>query len=141
MTIEEASERYNIPIKVLKEYESWGLCSEVKKVMGSWHYDETDIERLSLIMTLHDVGFTNEEVEHYMRLALAGVATADERLKMLLNLKDEHEDYELVSAYIISWNASNYRSTFTALPYLPCCSAAAAWPHTPRFSRRRLRAA
>lgn len=24
MTIEEASERYNIPIKVLKEYESWG---------------------------------------------------------------------------------------------------------------------
>ena len=56
MTIEEASERYNIPIKVLKEYESWGLCSEVKKVMGSWHYDETDIERLSLIMTLHDRG-------------------------------------------------------------------------------------
>ena len=37
----------------------------------------------------------------------------NERLKMLLNLKDEHEDYELVSAYIISWNASNYRSTFT----------------------------
>lgn len=34
MTIEEASERYNIPIKVLKEYESWGLCSEVKKSDG-----------------------------------------------------------------------------------------------------------
>lgn len=88
MTIEEASECYNIPIKVLKEYESWGLCSEVKKVMGSWHYDETDIERLSLIMTLHDVGFTNEEVEHYMRLALAGGATADERLKMLRNRRN-----------------------------------------------------
>ena len=88
MTIEEASERYNIPIKVLKEYESWGLCSEVKKVMGSWHYDETDIERLSLIMTLHDVGFTNEEVEHYMRLALAGGVTADERLKMLRNRRN-----------------------------------------------------
>ena len=26
---------------------------------------------------------------------------------------DEHEDYSLVSAYIISWNASNYRSAFT----------------------------
>ena len=65
MTIEEASERYNIPIKVLKEYESWGLCSEVKKVMGSWHYDETDIERLSLIMTLHDVGFNEQTPTDY----------------------------------------------------------------------------
>ena len=83
MTINEASERYNIPMKILKEYESWGLCSEVKKVMGSWHYDKTDIERLSLIMTLHDVGFTNEEVEHYMRLALSENETLEERMSML----------------------------------------------------------
>ena len=63
MTIHEASEKYNIPIKILREYESWGLCGEVKKIMGSWHYDDSDIERLSTIMTLHDVGFTNDEVE------------------------------------------------------------------------------
>ena len=63
MTIEEASKKYNIPIKILKEYESWGLFQEVKKVMGSWQYDETDLERLSLIMTLHDLDFTVEEVE------------------------------------------------------------------------------
>lgn len=31
MTIEEASERYNIPIKVLKEYESWGCAARSKK--------------------------------------------------------------------------------------------------------------
>lgn len=31
MTINEASKKYNIPIKILKEYESWGLCGEVKK--------------------------------------------------------------------------------------------------------------
>ncbi len=31
MTTQEASEHYNIPIKILKEYESWGLCGEVKK--------------------------------------------------------------------------------------------------------------
>ncbi len=83
MTINEASERYNIPMKILKEYESWGLCGEVKKVMGSWHYDQTDIERLSLIMTLHDVGFTNEEVERYMRLALSENETSEERMSML----------------------------------------------------------
>lgn len=36
----------------------------------------------------------------------------NERLKLLLEL-DEVENYSLVSAYIISWNASNYRSAFT----------------------------
>ncbi len=72
MTINEASERYKIPIKILQEYESWGLCGEVKKVMGSWQYDDSDIERLSTIMTLHDIGFTNAEVERYMQLLLQG---------------------------------------------------------------------
>ena len=70
MTIEEASKKYNIPIHILKEYESWGLCQEVKKVMGSWKYDETDLERLSLIMTLHNLDFTVEEIEKYMKLSL-----------------------------------------------------------------------
>ncbi len=83
MTINEASERYNIPIKILQEYESWGLCGEVKKIMGSWRYDESDIERLSVIMTLHDIGFTNEEVKKYMQLLVSGKSTEKERLKML----------------------------------------------------------
>ena len=83
MTINEASERYKIPIKILQEYESWGLCGEVKKVMGSWRYDENDIERLSTIMTLHDIGFTNDEVRRYMRLLLEGESTEQERMKML----------------------------------------------------------
>lgn len=34
MTIEEESKKYNIPIHILKEYESWGLCQEVKKSNG-----------------------------------------------------------------------------------------------------------
>lgn len=72
MTIQEASERYRIPLHILREYERWGLCRAVKDVMGAWQYDQTNIERLSLILTLHDVGFAPEEVEHYMRLLLAG---------------------------------------------------------------------
>ena len=83
MTINEASERYNIPIEVLKEYESWGLCDEVRRVMGVWQYDDQDIQRLSMIMTLHDVGFDNSEVESYMRLLLEGDSTEKERLDML----------------------------------------------------------
>ena len=70
MTIDEASERYHIPLEILHEYERWGLCGAVKKVMGSWQYDDTDLERLSMIMTLHDIGFENTEIETYMKLLL-----------------------------------------------------------------------
>ena len=83
MTIHEASERYQIPMELLREYESWGLCGAVKKVMGDWQYDNQDLERLSLIMTLHDIGFTSEEVETYMRLLLCKESTERERLNML----------------------------------------------------------
>ena len=80
MTIEEASQKYNIPIKILKEYEQWGLCD---KVMGTWNYDDSDIERLSIIMTLHDIGFTNEDIEKYMRLLVDGSGTQKQRMGML----------------------------------------------------------
>ena len=83
MTIDEASTRYNIPLDILREYESWGLCGAVKKVMGAWQYDDQDIERLSMIMTLHDIGFLNDEVESYMRLLLEGESTEEQRLDML----------------------------------------------------------
>lgn len=83
MTMKEASERYNIPIKILKEYESWGLCGAVKKVMGAWQYDDQDFERLSMIMTLHGIGFDSEEAEIYMRLMLEGEDTQPQRIAML----------------------------------------------------------
>ena len=83
MTINEASERYHIPLEILQEYERWGLCGAVKKVMGAWQYDDSDLERLSLIMTLHDVGFTSQEVEAYMRLLLDEQETKGQRMQML----------------------------------------------------------
>lgn len=83
MTMQEASERYHIPIHILQEYKSWGLCGAVKEVMGDWQCDDADLERLSTIMTLHDIGFTAEEVEAYMRLLLEGNHTAAQRLRML----------------------------------------------------------
>ena len=83
MTIYEASERYNIPLEILREYESWGLCGAVKKVMGAWQYDDTDLERLSLIMTLHDIGFATDEIENYMKLLVEGKDSDAARLQML----------------------------------------------------------
>ena len=83
MTIEEASVRYRIPLDILREYEGWGLCGAVKKVMGEWNYDDSDLEKLSLIMTLHDIGFDSGEIENYMRLALESGHTDEERLAIL----------------------------------------------------------
>lgn len=83
MTMDEASRQYRIPIKILREYEAWGLCGAVKKVMGAWQYDDTDIERLSTIMTLHDIGFTSREVETYMRLLVEQGGSDRARLRML----------------------------------------------------------
>lgn len=87
MTIDEASARYKIPLSILREYERWGLCNAVKSVMGAWQYNEQDIERLSLIMTLHDVGFASDDVERYMRLLVSPRDTSKERLQMLQTLR------------------------------------------------------
>ena len=60
-----------------------GLCGAVKQVMGEWQYDDQDLERLSLIMTLHDIGFQKEEVEEYMRLLLEKDNSQQQRMQML----------------------------------------------------------
>lgn len=83
MTKQEASERYQIPMHILSEYESWGLCGVVKEVMGVWQYDDTDLDRLSTIMTLHDLGFSIAEAQRYMRLLLEQPHTEQQRLQML----------------------------------------------------------
>lgn len=88
MTIKEASEKYHIPLELLREYERWGLCDTVKKVMGAWQYDDRDLERLSMIMTLHDAGFTGEEVKTYMQLILSGTDTTAKRLQLLKHKRD-----------------------------------------------------
>lgn len=83
MTKEEASQRYQIPLHILEEYERWGLCGAVKAVMGVWQYDDTDLSRLSTVMTLHDLGFTSRETETYMRLLLEQPHSEAQRLRML----------------------------------------------------------
>ncbi len=83
MTKEEVSRRYNIPVSILDEYQSWGLCGVVQMAMDDWQYDDHDLERLGMVMALHDMGFTNGEVETYMRLLIQGSQTQERRLRML----------------------------------------------------------
>lgn len=37
----------------------------------------------------------------------------NQRLRELVGLKEEHEDYEMVSAYIITWDSNDWTSSFT----------------------------
>ena len=83
MTTQETSERYQIPMDVLRAYERWNLCGLEEKVKGQWRYDDIDLERLGTIMTLLDVGFTIQEAEAYMRLQLDQNHTESQRLRML----------------------------------------------------------
>lgn len=89
MTRKEVRERYKIPAKILKEYENWGLSEQVGNAKIAGQYDDNDITRLGLIMTLHDIGFSSREVEHYMHLALNGISTQPERLAMLKKRRGE----------------------------------------------------
>ena len=40
--------------------ESWGLVRAVRQVNGDWQYDDQDLERLGMIMTLHDIGLARK---------------------------------------------------------------------------------
>jgi len=52
------------------------------------------------------------QIEDYARQSDA-IIRENERLRALLELKDSHEDYELVDSYIISRSSSDWSSTFT----------------------------
>lgn len=43
----------------------------------------------------------------------ASIKRENDRLRELLNLKKEHEDYELVDAYIITWDSNDWSKAFT----------------------------
>ena len=89
MTIKEASERYQIPIEILQEYERWNLCNKVKSEMGIWEYDDNDLKLLGMIITLYDIGFNNNEIEHYMRLYLKGEQTEAARMQILKQKREQ----------------------------------------------------
>ncbi len=92
MTKKETSERYQIPIEILEDYERWNLREDAKRVMGEWQYDDSDLELLGTITTLHDIGFEEDEIEEYMRLYLRGSVTSSERESILKKKRNQTLD-------------------------------------------------
>ena len=83
MTKKEASERYQIPVEIMDDYERWNLCNDTERVIGKWQYDDLDLKLLGMIITLYDMGFREDETESYMRLYLRGDETSEERARIL----------------------------------------------------------
>lgn len=77
MTGEEMIERYCIPEKILVEYKNW------KNSGGTDEYCDTDLEYLSQIITLREVGFEDAEVIEYLNLTKEIGAGKEKRLLML----------------------------------------------------------
>lgn len=81
MTREEAERCCGIPKSILDEYEQLWHSGQPD------HYDERDIETLSLVVTLHDIGLSTQEVKVYM-----AAPHDSERLQMLERLRQRELD-------------------------------------------------
>ncbi|WP_301859421.1 MerR family transcriptional regulator [uncultured Megasphaera sp.] len=92
MTAEEAGERYQIPAELLSDYEQWRPAWDGEQRYGNRPYDDGDIARLSMMLTLRDVGFDRDGVRQYMELFLAARNTAPERLQLLRALREQVVD-------------------------------------------------
>ncbi len=87
MTKQEVCEKYNIPIEILDKYEIIRFAGKTDVT-----YNDSDLERLSLIMTLCDTGFSEAEVKRYMKLYTDGKSKRNECISMLENKRNSTLD-------------------------------------------------
>ena len=78
MTREEIHRDYQIPLSVIKAYDEWALSGSKTP-----HYSEEDLRRLSLLVTLHEAGFSAPEAQAYLRLDGEAGDTRGQRLLLL----------------------------------------------------------
>ena len=79
MTRRDVLEHLQIPAVLLEEY----ACLPLQDFTADQGYSSRDIERLSLMLTLHEIDFSREEVRRYMCLLLSEQNTDSQRLAML----------------------------------------------------------
>jgi len=72
MTGEEIRKRYCIPTEILEEYEIWKKKQEGSGSSSEEQYGDRDLELLGKIMTLHEAGFEEKQVEMYLDFAKTG---------------------------------------------------------------------
>lgn len=94
MRIKEVSKRFNVSITALRYYEKVGLFEDVNRVNGIREYEDKDIERLSLILTLKNIGLSNETILKYIELNEQGAHTKLERQKLLDSIHNQQKNID-----------------------------------------------
>jgi len=74
-------------MEVLSAYEHWNLSGE-KAEDDVRQYDDEDIQKLSLIITLTEAGLTKSQIECYMRLAEKD-STENRRMELLNKQREQ----------------------------------------------------
>ena len=82
MKIKEVSEKYNVSMTALRYYEKAGLFDEVKRINGIREYEDKDIKRLSLILSLKKAGVHIENILKYIQLE-ENEASSSQKLRIL----------------------------------------------------------
>lgn len=83
MKIKEMSDKFNISMTTLRYYEKIGLFDDVKRVNGVREYEDNDIRYLSMIITLKNVGLSNDSILKYIELSKQGDISNRERIYIL----------------------------------------------------------
>lgn len=78
MTISEVAHRAGIRPSAIRYYESIGLLQPTTRVSGQRRYDEGILERLAIIQTAQQAGFTLSELRVLLEDILTGESPASE---------------------------------------------------------------
>ncbi len=83
MKIKEVSEKFNISITALRYYEKVGLFDDVTRVNNIREYEDKDIDRISLILSLKKAGLHIQTILQYIHLLKEGHSSNSERVCIL----------------------------------------------------------
>ena len=89
MTIREVSEKYGISADTLRYYEKVGMIPPVTRVRGIRDYTQEDIIWVQLAICMRASGLSVDAMVQYVELFRQGNKTISERLRLLIEQKEE----------------------------------------------------
>lgn len=101
MMINDVIQKFNIPIRQLRSYESLGLIKSVKNDYGIKEYQDEDIKRIQMIYCLRKAGMPIDNMKQYFDLQEMGDKTKLQRMAMLIEqreklIEDDNKSYETI---------------------------------------------
>ncbi|MCB6993126.1 MerR family transcriptional regulator [bacterium 210820-DFI.6.37] len=102
MTLEEVSRNYNIDTKKLILFEEKGLTG-CRDKNGFFDFRADDIQRISLILALQDIGMDIGDIRHYLSLCPKGDKSIEGRIRLLRKqryrlLEEIHEKQKVLDS-------------------------------------------